>query len=350
MVFIFLGLCFLAFWAFGQAREKLSLTFLKVQKDWAQGEGGSFIKRFLICWGFVVLSLSPHQVRLTGVALLGRGQWNTRWAFVLICLSASAVLFWAGMLSGLFQWPGGFLLVAGAGAVIVPKRWPALISFLWFIFFLGLFLHSMETALRMSSYLSQEALFQEVSFLLADNRLISVLSWLVLSVLITIFLPFEGWSWIFSGLGLSLGVMGLNVAVGLIIGESVGAALVFLRVIRKDAPAFKKMAFEYFAVVAASAVIYLVAFGFFKSELYDLYSLGGGPLPEKMAWLLICALAWSGTATLITLVWGHFKALSPLKGSISEETAEKWQQNGGILPTFVQDLFSLSQKRKDHGK
>ena len=347
MIFIFLGFLFLVFWSFAQARKKLNETFLKIQKIWAEGDGGSFFYRFLLCIGFVVLSASPHQSRLTSVALLGRKQWNTRWALVLICLSSFAVLFWAGILSLTFQWPGGFFMLAGFLALLLPKKWSSLISFLGFIFFLGLFLHSIENALRMSTFLNQDPSLQDFYFLLSDNRLFSVLSWLLVSALITLFLPFEGWAWIFSILGLSMGVMGLNVAVGFVVGESLGAGLVFWRVIRKSAPDFKNLALEYFLINLLTAVIFLFAYGLLKSEFYDLSSLSSGPLPERIAYFLICALAWSGGATLIALVWGHFKALTAHKGTISAESVAQWQENGGILPTFVQDLFSLSQKPKD---
>ena len=161
MIFIFLGFLFLVFWSFAQARKKLNETFLKIQKIWAEGDGGSFFHRFLLCIGFAVLSASPHQSRLTSVALLGRRQWNTRWALFLICLSSLAVLFWAGILSLTFQWPGGFFMLAGFLALLLPKKWSSLTSFLGFIFFLGLFLHSIENTLRMSSFLNQEPSFQD---------------------------------------------------------------------------------------------------------------------------------------------------------------------------------------------
>lgn len=347
MIFIFLGLCFLIFWSFFQARKNLSATFLKIQKDWAQDQSEFFIKNFFIYFVFVVLSLSPHQIRLTGIALTGRHLWKSRWSLLFISLSSMAVLFWAGLLSFSFQMPGGLLLLAGLGAVIIPKKWSSLISFLWFVFFLGVFLHSLETTLKMGAFLHQELLFQEFTFLIADNRLLSVLTWLFVSMLITFFIPYEGWSWIFSVLALSMGIMGFSVAMGFIIGESMGASLVFLKLVKKDAPDFFRIALEYFLMTTLAAVSFLFIYGFLKSEWQVLSFLGSGTLPEKMTWFLLGALAWSGYATFLTLIWGHFKSKATHSGSMTTQNTVKWHESGGILPTFVQDIFSLSQKQKD---
>ena len=350
MIFIFLGFFFLIFWSFSQAREKLGTTFLAVQKNWAQEISESFFKRLLLCLGFAVLSSSPHRARLTSVALNGRKQWPLCWSLSLISLSSMAVLFWAGFLSMTFQWSGGVLLTAGFGALIFPKRWPSLISFFWCLFFLGLFLHSMENTLRMSSFLSQEVNAQDIFFVLSDNRLPAVLGWLLFSAVMTVFLPFEGWAWIFSVVGLSMGVMGLNVAIGFVIGESIGAAFVFWRVVRKQAPDFKKMIFEYFMIHIFAAASFIFIFGLLKSEFYEMSNLNTGPLSEKIVWFLICALTWSSLVTGVSLVWGHFKAQRLPGGSMSADSAAQWQDHQGILPTFVQELFSLSQNGKDQGK
>ncbi len=347
MIFIFLGLCFLIFWSFLQARKNLSGTFLNIQNDWAKVQKGSFIKKFFIYLGFVVLSLSPHQTRLTGIALAGRHLWTARWTLLFISLSSMAVLFWAGLLSFSFQIPGGLLLFAGFGAVLIPKKWSSFISFLWFVFFLGVFLHSLETTLKMGAFLNQEVLFQEFTFLIADNRLLSVLTWLFVSMLITFFIPYEGWSWVFSVLALSMGIMGFSVAMGFIIGESLGATLVFLKLVKKEAPDFFRIALEYFLMTAFASVSFLFFYGFLKSELQVLSFLGSGTLPEKMTWFLLGALAWSGYATFLTLIWGHFKAKSSHSGSMTAQNTAQWHERGGILPTFVQDIFSLSQKQKD---
>ncbi len=347
MIFIFFGLCFLIFWSFLQARKNLAATFLKIQNDWAQDQSDSFVKKFLIYLGFVVLSLSPHQTRLTGIALNGRHLWKPRWSLLLISLSSMAVLFWAGLLSFSFQIPGGLLLLAGFCAVIIPKKWSSFISFLWFVFFLGVFLHSLETTLKMGAFLHQELLFQELTFLIADNRLLSVLTWMFVSILITFFIPYEGWSWVFSVLALSMGIMGFSVAMGFIIGENLGASLVFLKLVKKDAPDFFRVALEYFLMTALAAVSFLFIYGFLKSEWQVLSFLGSGTLPEKMSWFLLGALAWSGFATFLTLVWGHFKAKASHSGSMTHQNTAKWHESGKILPTFVQDIFSLSQKQKD---
>ncbi len=350
MIFIFFGFFFLIFWSFSQARGKLETTFLGIQKNWAQDNSSTFFVRFFHCFGFAVFSASPHRTRLTSVALCGMKRWPWRWSLCLISLSPMAVLLGAGFLSMTFQWPGGVLLLAGLGALLIPKKWPSLISFFWCLFFLGLFLHSMENTLRMSSFLSEDANAQDIYFILSDNRLPAVLGWLIFSAVITVFLPFEGWTWIFSVLGLSMGVMGLNVALGFVIGESLGAAFVFWRVVRKQAPDFKKVIFEYLGVHFIAAGFFLFVFGLLKSEFYEISSLSSGPLSEKIALFLICALAWSGLVTVLSLVWGHFKALKVQAGRISADTASQWQQNQGILPTFVQGLFSLSQMGKDQGK
>ena len=350
MIFIFFGFFFLIFWSFSQARGRLEATFLGIQKNWAQDHSPSFIKNFLHCLGFAVLSASPHQARLTGIALTGMQKRSWRWSLCLISLSAMAVLFWAGFLSMTFQWSGGVLLLAGFGALLIPKKWPSLISFFWCLFFLGLFLHSMENTLRMSSFLSQETKAQDIFLILSDNRLPAVLGWLLFSAMITVFLPFEGWAWIFSVLGLSMGVMGLNVALGFVIGESLGATFVFWRVVRKQAPDFKKITLEYLSLHFFAAAIFLIVFGWLKSEFYEMSILNSGPLSEKIVLFLICALAWSGLVTVFALVWGHFKALKAQGGSLPGSSAAQWQQNQGILPTFVQELFSLSQIGKDQGK
>lgn len=350
MIFIFLGFFFLIFWSFSQAREKLEATFLRIQKNWVQDNSPSFIKHFLHCLGFAVLSASPHRARLTGIALSGMQKRPWRWSLCLISLSAMAVLFWAGFLSLTFQWSGGVLLLAGFGALLIPKKWPSLISFFWSLFFLGLFLHSMENTLRMSSFLTQEVKAQDIFLVLSDNRLPAVLGWLLFSAIITVFLPFEGWAWIFSVLALSMGVMGLNVALGFVIGESLGAAFVFWRVVRKQAPDFKKIILEYLSLHFFAAAIFFIVFGWLKSEFYEMSSLSSGPLSEKIILFLICALAWSGLITILSLVWGHFKALKANGSTLSAGSAAQWQQNQGILPTFVQELFSLSQMGKDQGK
>ncbi len=350
MIFIFFGFFFLIFWSFAQAREKLGLTFLGVQKGWAHEKNESFLRRFLICFGFAVLSASPHRVRLTSVALAGMKYWDGLWSLCLISLSSLAVLFWAGFLSMTFQWPGGVLLLAGFAALLFPKKWPSLISFFWCLFFLGLFLHSMENTLRMSSFLSQEANAQELFLILSDNRLAAVLAWLLFAAVMTVFLPFEGWAWMFSVVALSMGVMGLNVAVGFVIGESLGAAFVFWRVVRKQAPDFTKIIFEYLIVHLLAAVFFLMAFGILKSEFYEMSSFSTGPLPEKIAGFVICALAWSGLVTVLSLVWGYYRAGKAQECRMSASSAAQWQQNQGILPTFVQELFSLSQTGKDQGK
>jgi hypothetical protein len=353
-----LGFCFLVVWAFYQSREKLASTFLLIQTHWLPPSGMAFRPFFFRALGLALLSGSPQRVRLTGMAMLQSGKWSLRWALLFLCFSSLGVIVWVGMLSLAFQLAGGYLLLFGAFGALCKKRLPSLAAFFWFLFFLGLFLFATESAVRMSTFLVQEESYQDFIFLLSDNRLPAVLLWLLCSALVTFMFEVEAWSWIFSVLGLSAGIMGINVAVALIVGESLGWALLFLRLHWRLDAAYRKLAIQYFLVNLIAALVFFIAYGWSRSEFIFISSASGSPLQERIILLLGWGLIWSAGLTAVSMVWGHFqsssRALRAEPGRLSSDTASAglkvWLEKGWILPTFVQSSFSLSQMGKDQRK
>lgn len=301
MIALFLGFLFLAAWAFSQARQQWSLSLDRYRPSKDADKFSRFFAQAL--FRAVALAL-PHQFQAQAFSQIKSQKRNIREGLLEVCLAPAGVFFWVLLLAAVFQLAGGYFLIFGAVAAMIGQR-PAA-SWAWMIFFGGLFLHAVEMSVRMGGFLVQDPGYQDFVFWLADNRWPAMITWLLVAVLLTFAVRFEGWSWLVALGALALGIMGLNTAMVLVLGESLAWSLILFFKWRRSGAAGRRWSSELSFLVAVEVILFLVVFGFWRS--------GGGMnispdfVVERLWTFLACALIWSVFSTLGLCVWGHFRA------------------------------------------
>lgn len=305
MGLMILGHMVLCFFAFKSARQNFEESTRWLRAKFTDPLKKSFPKLFFQVIGSVGLFHSPHQLRQDALEI---AQDNKRGGLLILAMAGLASLVWLFMFNMLFKFEGSYLLFAGAVAHFSRKRFPHTSSFFWFVFFTGLFVMSISLAMRPGNLILRFGSFQEILFILADNRWPAVLGMLLLSVVLTPILRLEGWAWVAALLGVVMGAMSLSVALAFVMGEALGWHLMLWYESRKKA-SLKKLTLEMLLLQMGGTAVFLILYAILRSE-FSFFKFGGdlNNLLARLRDFLFMIPIWLAFQTFILLIWGHFRA------------------------------------------
>jgi hypothetical protein len=311
MSFLVLGYLVLVYWAFYQSNIKFAESTRWLQEKLSVSPQRSFFDFASRLKVSVLLSSSPFEARKSAMIKLEDKSWSERYALFYLCVAGLSSFIWVLISALAFNISGAFLLVFGALGALLPKKLPSLSSFAWMIFFIGLFLQGLELALRSGAFLIKDSQFEDIVFALADNRWPAVFMWFAFALIVSVFVQLEAWTLVLSIFGIYLGIMSLNTAVSLVIGESLAWFAILLWQSRKMSKS-QKVAKGMLLIEVVSAVVFFLGYGWSRSELV-LFELGSfDNVTQRLNLFLITFLAWIVFQTAVLSVWGHFRAKRPV--------------------------------------
>ncbi len=307
MFLLILGHVVLCYFAFGKAVKKFEESTRWLRAKFTVPVKKSFPHFFLQTIGSVPLFHSPQELKQDALELIDSGDWTKRQGLLLLGLAGLASIVWLAMFNLLFKLQGSFLLFSGALAYFSKKKFPHWGAFFWFIFYAGLFVLAVELAMRPGNIVMRSGAFQEVLFVLADNRWPAIIGALIFSAVLTLLMRLEGWAWVAALLGVVMGVMSLNVALVFVMGESFGWQILLWRETKKSG--MKKVAREMAIVHFAGLALFLVLYALLRNELF-LFKFGEdlNNLLARIGDFLFMVPTWLAFQTFILLIWGHFRA------------------------------------------
>lgn len=308
MGLLLLGSIILCYWAFLTASQKFEESSRWLVGRLSLSAKSSFSSFAMNLIPSVMLTHSPYLARKAALGMLENGSWSARYSLFLLCIASFASVIWMGFSLFVFQVLGGFLLVAAIPGFITKKKLPNLSAFFWMFFFLGLFLQTVETVMRTGNFVTQDPVYQNIVFALADNRILTVALWALLSTLFTFLLPLEALSFVISILGLSLGVMSLNVAMALVMGETLGMSLRLWWNHRGPSGLVTTVTKEVAALSLGALLVFGIVFVYLRGVLPLLQILSYPSLADRLM-VFICSFAgWTLFHIFILSVWGHFRS------------------------------------------
>jgi len=180
-------------------------------------------------------------------------------------------------------------------------------SFAKAIIFFALVGVSFEFTLRWAPLMQTWGTENGVSYFLADGRFSTLLEIILLGLLCSLVIPYEGWYWIWPLILYMSGQLSLNGAIAFFVSGVVGILLSLAVKKNVHSRVVKKMRREGMILGIFCTLLGFLLFGFLKESLSQI-SLEN-PQSQKIVllsvgWLMVLVPLASGL-----MVWGHFKAL-----------------------------------------
>jgi hypothetical protein len=305
MLLLAFGHAVLCFWAFRQATLKYEESGYWLSDKLRKSTRGSFAEFFARMAGLLLLKRSPFAEKKKALEILNEN--TRRHSLVHLCLSGLSAFIWWVLFYLLFKIAGAFLLFAGAIAHFSKKRFPYVASFFWFVFFTGLFVMSVELALRPGTFLTRSQDLQSIVFFLADNRWPAILGCIVLAGAATLLLRLEGWAWMAALLGVVMGIMSINVALAFVLGEGLGWQFLLWWESRRQAKV-KKLTIEMLGVYILAMILFFSIYAYLRNQFVFFRFAGDlNNLLARLGDFLFVVPVWIAFQTIILLIWGHFR-------------------------------------------
>lgn len=298
---VFLGLTLASYWALSSILRKY------LWKEWS----GEFTSTSSLIKSVVVQqfrTLSPQNAVAQGLIDFELKHKNLRASLLMICFSKLGVLLIGLLLALSLEWPVffGVLVLATAVLALTYKNPSRLIQ----VFFLATtFFWVFQGAFFSASQFIFSPANQDLALNLGDARLPQLLTFLILSLIVTLFGRLEFWSVLVSSVLFFAGALPITTAFVMILGESV-AWCVYWYLAAHDSSQVSKALFKEKLLLVIAA-----AFGF-MSVLLTWRSWGvlnirifGSLLDKKITFLSLWAL-WEITVMVLYSIWGHFRARS----------------------------------------
>ncbi|KHD89705.1 MAG: hypothetical protein OM95_01120 [Bdellovibrio sp. ArHS] len=225
---MWLGSFFLVMYGMAESQKQLSTLFFSLHKKVLNlGVETGLVKMFIRCADVVIFEASPQRSLYTGMALYNLRILGLAPAALIMSMSTLGV-WWVALLGILFLgFSGYFILGFCVLGLFVFGSSARTKTLLQFAFNIGIFLIGGESMIKNSTVLQSLLGQSDLAFFLADGRFPAVFTLLIASVLLTLVVKVEFWSFV---LGLSLlltSTVSFNGVLGMIVGERIGRMILF---------------------------------------------------------------------------------------------------------------------------
>ncbi len=310
MILMWLGSFVLALFGLAYSQKLTDQFSHKLQKNiFDRSLEGNFPAMFQKAMALVLLQSSPQQSLYSAMGFYNLRILAVRPSILMMCLSSLGA--WWVLFLGLIylNFNGYFLLGLSSLYLISVLRTPRMSVFLKWLFAIGVFLIAGEQLLKQSA-LMQNALSQgDLIFFLADGRFGSVVSILVASVVISLFVRVEFWSFLLALSLLFAGFISFNGAMALVAGERLGRMALFWFSTRNLNQDCRRIGWQFALTSVVGVLAGLLVAGELRSLIIWSVPLGASQFQEKGAQFVLLFSVILGFQWLAQMVWGHFACL-----------------------------------------
>lgn len=346
--FIFVGLLLAATWSLQIFAQSISQFAGTRRARWA-GQNPKTLWQMLWQGGWLsALEPSMNANRLQALAAHNLRSRSWRGNLIWACLSSKGLI-WTLLIGALFlQVNASLVLAAGFVLILLPwRRWgcanpgTAVIGG-------GLFLLLGENSIRWLGSLGAE-LDPSLALWLADGRPLPILGMLVVALVISAVLRIEFLFFTFALWGLASGILSVNGAVVLWLGERAGLAFALWVRTRRLTSSTQRMGRGLAFSHLGGAFLAWVVIGFVRDLLGPVGGIGMEDLHARIQFFLLLSLIAEVAVAIVVMAWGHLAAKKApddlLEAAYFDES---WLVGGALRASLLRPwLEHLRQRRAE---
>lgn len=310
MILMWLGSFVLAMFGLAYSQKLTDQFSQTLQKNiFDRSLEGSFPAMLQKVIAIVLLQASPQRSLYSAMGFYNLRILAVRPSILMMCLGSLGA--WWVLFLGLIylNFNGYFVLGLSSLYLIGGLRTPRMTIFLKWLFAIGVFLVAGEQLLKHSA-LMQNALSQgDLIFFLADGRFTAVVAILAISLVISLFVRVEFWSFLLALSLLFSGFISFNGAMALVAGERLGQMVLFWfhsRALNQDC---RRIGSQLAVASALGTIVGLLTAGELRSIMIWNVSLGMSDIQEKGAQFVLLFVVILAGQWLAQMIWGHFACL-----------------------------------------
>lgn len=307
MILMWLGSFVLALFGLAYSQKLTDQFSHKLQKNiFARSLEGAFPSMLQKVVALCLLQVSPQRSLYSALGVYNLRILAVRPSILMMCLSTLGA--WWVLFLGLIylNFNGYFLLGLSSLYLISFLRTPRMSVFLKWLFAIGTFLIAGEQLLKQSALMQNSLAQGDLIFFLADGRFVSVVTILMASLIISLFIRVEFWSFLLALSLLFAGFISFNGAMALVAGERLGRMALFWFSSRRLNQDCRRIGWQFALTSAFGTVVGLLLAGELRSLIIWSVPLGASQIQEKGAQFVLLFLVILGFQWLAQMVWGHF--------------------------------------------
>ncbi|MBX3032803.1 MAG: hypothetical protein KF865_02685 [Bdellovibrionaceae bacterium] len=350
--FLVFGLIVLMTWSLQRFTGALALLLQKARRASLSRPASTSSNLLVVNAAAALMEPSMWANRVQAAMLQNFRLRSWRANLLLACLSFLGL--WAAFLAAnLFLNISGLFLLSVGGVILILSTvlWPSARAAAQGFFFLGLFLWAGESSLRFTTTWVAGAT-TDWSMLLADGRFVGSLCLFGIGLLSGALLRLEFLMLSAALVGLSAGVLSVNGAVALWLGERAGLMLALAFSVRHLTKSTRLLVWKTTAVTVAASFIALLLLGYVRDVLGPVSTLGSEGVLERLSLFLMLSAVMEAPVALSLLIWGHREGSRTPEDLFEVKYAgEKiWRAGGLRRPMLIWMRDGLVRRRADIGR